>query len=90
MRDFVKKFVSQSRNEKLQQLPNVINAKTKVEDESPKKRKRNQVRENNETLKRQRRERYLESAFEKIGRDEFLDITDYESFKSNEPADNRN
>ena len=90
MRDFVKKFVSQSRNEKIQQLPDVINAKTKVEEDSPKKKRKNSAREDNETEKRQRRERYLESAFEKIGRGEFMDITDYESLKSNEPADGGN
>ena len=51
---------------------------------------RGYAREDNETEKRQRRERYLESAFEKIGRGEFMDITDYESLKSNEPADGGN
>ena len=30
MRDFAKKFLSQSRNEKMQQLPDVINAKQKL------------------------------------------------------------
>ena len=70
----------------MQQLPEVINSKIKVEENRPKKRKKNQVREDNETLKRQRRERHLESAFEKIERGEFMDVTDYESLKSNEPA----
>lgn len=54
MRDFVKRFVYQSRNEKMQQLPDVINAKIKVEEDSPKKRKKNQVRDNIETLKKSR------------------------------------
>ena len=88
MRDFAKKFLSQSRNEKMQQLPDVINAKTKIEEESPTKKRKRTAIEDNETQKKQRRQLYLDSAFDKIERGDFMDITDYEGLKSNEQVGN--
>ena len=88
MQDFAKKFLSQSRNEKMQQLPDVINAKTKIEEESPTKKRKRTAIEDNETQKKQRRQRYLDSAFDKIERGDFMDITDYEGLKSNEQVGN--
>ena len=49
----------------MQQLPDVINAKTKIEEESPTKKRKRIAIEDNESQKKQRRQLYLDSAFEK-------------------------
>ena len=88
MRDYTKQFVSQSRNEKMQQLPDVVNAKTKIKQESPTKRRKRTVTEENETNKKQRRQKYLDSAYERFEKNAFVDIPDYEGLKSNEQVGN--